>query len=136
MSHSTYPIMDLTFIAAEDLTEKQYYLVQFASTEGQVELHDTANKYAIGVLRNKPDSGETAVVRVLGVTEIAMEAGGVAYGLGVGDDVAASPTGLGGAAQAGEAVYGFVLTASGTTAADMATVMVDFIAPKVYTALS
>lgn len=136
MSHSTYPILDLTFIAGEDLTEKQYYLVQFTSTEGTIELHDTANKYAMGVLRNKPDTGETAVVRVLGVTEMAMEAGGVAYGLPVGDDVPANPTGLGGAGANGEAVYGVVLTASGTTAADLATVLVDFITPKVYATLS
>jgi hypothetical protein len=128
--------MDLTFIAAEDLSAKQYYLVEFAATEGQVQLHDTANKYALGVLRNKPESGETAVVRVLGVTEAAVEAGGVTYGDSIGDDVPAAPTGLIGAKGAGEAVYGFVINASGTTAADLATVMVDFITPKIYTALS
>lgn len=136
MTHSAYPILDLTFIAAEDLSAKQYYLVQFASTEGQVELHDTANRYAMGVLRNKPESGETAIVRVLGVTEVAVETGGVAYGACVGDDTPANPTGLAGTGANGEAVYGVVLNASGTTAADLATVLVDFIAPKVYATLS
>lgn len=136
MSHSTYPILDLTFIAAEDLSSYQYYLVEMTATEGQIQRHKTANVYAVGVLRNKPTLGQTAVVRLFGVSEMAVETGGVAYGAAVGDDVPANPTGLIGATAAGEAVYGTVLNASGTTATNLATVMCDFIVPKAYAVLA
>lgn len=136
MTHSTYPILDLTFIAAEDLSSYQYYLVEMGSTEGTVQRHTTDDVYPIGILRNKPTSGQTAVVRLLGVTEAAVKTGGVAYGALVGVDVGDSPTGLIGAAGANEAVFGKVLNASGTTAGQYATILCDFIVPTVYAALA
>lgn len=137
MTHSAYPILDLTFIAAEDLSAKQYMLVEVASTEGQVQLHVTENGYPIGILRNKPESGQTAVVRVIGVTEAAIGGDALAYGDPVGDELSTDvPTGYVATATSGDTGYGFCLNASGSTSGDLATIMCNFLAPQIYTALS
>jgi hypothetical protein len=137
MTHSAYPILDLTFIAAEDLTEKQYMVVEVDSVEGQVQLHVTEDTFPLGILRNKPDSGETAIVRVIGVTEAAIGGDALAYGDPVGDELSTDvPTGYVATASSGETVYGFCLNASGSTSGDYATIMCNFLAPTIYTILS
>lgn len=137
MTHSAYPILDLTFISAEDLTEKQYMVVEIDSVEGQVQLHVTEDTYPLGILRNKPDVGETAIVRVIGVTEAAIGGDALAYGDPVGDELSTDvPTGYVATATSGEATYGFCLNASGSTSGDYATIMCNFIQQNVYTGLS
>jgi hypothetical protein len=136
MSHSTYPIIDLTFIAAADLSDYQYYVVELGSTAGTVQLHTTTDKFAIGVLRNKPASGETAVVRILGVSECAVHSSGVAEGAAVGPYLSTDvPDGTVYAATAGEELFGRCIGASGTTTGNYATCLVNFMSPVVYTAL-
>ncbi len=137
MTHSTYPIIDLTFIAAADLRLYQYYLVELGSTEGTVQLHATAHAYPLGVLRNKPNTGETAVVRIMGVSEVAVYTGGIANGAVVGEHNSGSsaytPDGLAFAAVAGGVSFGRCIQASGTTSGNFATVVLSFVPPTVYT---
>ena len=58
-------VLDLTFTAGADLSAKQYYAV-YLSADQTVSLCTTAHLDAIGVLQNKPKSGEAAVVRPIG----------------------------------------------------------------------
>jgi hypothetical protein len=75
-------VLDLTFTAGEDLTTAQYKAV-YLSADNTVSLCTTAHVDAIGILQNEPDSGEAALVRVLGTTKVmvgeAIEAGKRVY---------------------------------------------------------
>jgi hypothetical protein len=62
-------ILDLTFPAAEDLSDDQYKFVVLNSS-GQVRRPDSASEVAIGILQNAPASGEAAVVRVIGQSKV------------------------------------------------------------------
>lgn len=62
-------ILDLSFEAAEDLSNDQYRLVVLTST-GTVRRPDSEVEVALGVLQNAPAAGEAAVVRILGVTKL------------------------------------------------------------------
>ena len=61
-------ILDLSFEAAEDLSDNQYRIVVLAS--GKVRRPDGASEVGLGVLQNAPIAGEAAVVRVIGVSKI------------------------------------------------------------------
>ena len=65
MSAAKNAVLTLSFKAAADLSSKQYYLVKLAS-DTTVNVSG-ANERAIGVLLNKPESGEEAIVGVIGV---------------------------------------------------------------------
>ena len=58
-----------TFESAADLTDKQFHFVKLDG-DGKVELADGSNDKIIGVLQNKPDNGEAALVRFLGTTKV------------------------------------------------------------------
>lgn len=62
-------ILDLPFPAAEDLSSDQYRFVVL-NTSGNVRRPDSEGEYALGILQNAPESGETAVVRVAGVSKL------------------------------------------------------------------
>lgn len=59
---------DITLIAGADLSAKQFYAVKLNSS-GQV-IAAGAGEAAIGVVQNKPASGQAATVRVAGITKI------------------------------------------------------------------
>ena len=61
-------LLDLPYVAAEDLSSYQYHFVVLNSS-GQVRLPDSANEVAFGILQNAPASGEIAAVRVAGVSK-------------------------------------------------------------------
>lgn len=64
-------IADASFTADTDLTQKQYFFVQPASTVGNVKLATGASDTApIGVLQNSPSAGQEARVRVLGFSKV------------------------------------------------------------------
>lgn len=64
-------IADVTFVADVDLTQKQYYFVQAASTQGNVGVATgTCNPIPIGVLQNSPSLGQEAQVRMVGITKL------------------------------------------------------------------
>lgn len=71
-------ILDLPFPAAEDLSDDQYKFVVLNSS-GQVRRPDSASEVALGVLQNAPESGEAAVVRVIGISKVQANA---AIGIG------------------------------------------------------
>jgi hypothetical protein len=71
-------ILDLTFPAAEDLSDDQYKFVVLNSS-GKVRRPDSASEVAIGILQNAPESGEAAVVRVIGQSKVQANA---AIGIG------------------------------------------------------
>ena len=71
-------VLDITFEAAADLSAKQYYLVKMSAAD-KVNLAG-ANAKVIGVLQNKPKSGEAAVVRVCGTSKVISHDTGIAVG--------------------------------------------------------
>ena len=77
-------LLDLTFPAAEDLSNDQYRFVVLTSS-GTVRRPDSASEVAIGVLQNAPQSGEAAVVRVIGVSKIQTN-GAIGIGTFVGPE--------------------------------------------------
>jgi hypothetical protein len=78
------PILDLSFTAAADLSAKQYYAVKINSS-GNIALCSVAGEMAVGVLQNKPESGQSGQVRPYGVT-LGILGGTVADGAKVGVD--------------------------------------------------
>lgn len=117
----------LTYIAGADLSSSQFLAVKAGATVGQVVLCTAATDRAIGVLQNKPKSGQEAAVMVLGVTKWVANAGlSVDNGLTLGATtnaprcVAATPTPPNGAS------YGRVLVAN-SAAGGYVTALVNFI---------
>jgi len=70
------PGIDLSFVAAEDLSGHQYRFVVQAGDD-DVQMSDAATDWPVGILQNNPEAGETAVVRVSGVSKLAAGAGGL-----------------------------------------------------------
>lgn len=56
--------------AAADLSAKQYHIVKKNTTNNQVALCTAAGEMFFGVLQNKPASGESAEVMLVGVTKV------------------------------------------------------------------
>jgi hypothetical protein len=146
MTHSIYPFFDLTFTASQDMSEDvnggnsyQYYLVELTpGTVGSVQLHTSANTYAIGVLRNKPIAGDTAVVRVMGVSELACYTDGtdpISYGSVIGPYINTTPNGLGAVVSATSTqVFGRCLDVSGAASGSYITCALSFVPPATYVA--
>lgn len=66
--------IDITFKAGEDLSAKQYYIVkQHSANQTVVSCSGTTDK-PLGVLQNKPESGEAAVVRIFGRSNLNADA--------------------------------------------------------------
>ncbi len=65
--------LDLPFSASGDLGDYQYRFVKVASTMMRVDAATGAsNPVPIGVLQNDPYSGDSAIVRVAGVTKVSV----------------------------------------------------------------
>lgn len=72
--------IDVSIEAGEDLSGKQYYAVKRDATTEKATLSGANNK-SLGFLQNKPESGETAQVRISGVSlALINESGGVTFG--------------------------------------------------------
>ena len=65
-------VLDITLKAGADLRNYQYRIV-YMSAADTVTFATTATAVSIGILQNDPDTGEAAVVRVLGTSKIKME---------------------------------------------------------------
>lgn len=84
-----------TLKAGADLSAKQFYLVKLDSS-GDVVLTSVVNEDCIGILQNKPASGERALVAQLsagGISKLVVD--GNSVNISIGDNVAASATGTG-----------------------------------------
>lgn len=65
------PVLDVTFEAAEDLSDYQFHFVVLDATSGKVRLPDSATEYPIGILQNETaESGQAAVVRIQGISKL------------------------------------------------------------------
>ena len=62
-------VLDVSFEAAEDLSNDQYRIVVLASGKVRRPDHATTD-LPFGVLQNAPEAGEAAVVRLIGVSKI------------------------------------------------------------------
>ena len=62
-----------TGVASEDLSSARYYIVQLDATGG-IEKGESATDLLVGVLQNKPASGEAALYRFAGTTKVVASA--------------------------------------------------------------
>lgn len=62
-----------TLKAGEDLSSKQFYIVQLDAS-GDVEVGEGATDLLVGVLQNKPESGQAATYRFGGTTKVVASA--------------------------------------------------------------
>jgi len=112
-----------TFIAAEDLSEKQFHFVKMDS-DGEVELATDENDAIVGVLQNKPDNGEAALVRFAGTTKVKC---GDTIGVGAyvtsgaGDDGEAEPT-----TTAGQVVRGIHIGQESASDGDVTEILLTY----------
>lgn len=65
-----YPKFTWTFQASEDLSDEQWHLVKLGTTEGQVSKMAASTDRPIGILMNKPKSGEDAAVMIQGIAYV------------------------------------------------------------------
>lgn len=105
--------IDISFIAAEDLSSHQYRFVHQAS-DTTVDMLDSGAEFPVGILQNAPESGEVAVVRVSGLSKLVMN-DAVAVGAAVkAEYVDATDNGKGDAADTeGDIERGRCIMASG-----------------------
>lgn len=59
-----------TFEAENDLSTKQYTIVELGAADNQVDTCDAQGEKSVGVLQNDPGAGEAALVRFLGTTKV------------------------------------------------------------------
>jgi hypothetical protein len=64
------PVLEVSLIAEEDLTNYQYHFVSLSTTDGYVKAVDSTSEQVIGVLQNTPNVGETAAVMIIGITKV------------------------------------------------------------------
>lgn len=69
-------ILSKSFTAAADLSSYQYHFVKLASATTVTYADDAGD--AIGILQNKPESGETAEVMMIGISNMVVGTTGVA----------------------------------------------------------
>ncbi|MEE4113485.1 MAG: capsid cement protein [Desulfobacteraceae bacterium] len=105
--------IDISLLAAEDLSSYQYRFITIAS-DTTVQLANGATEYPIGILQNAPESGEVAVVRVVGISKLIANAA-ITVGTRVKMEyVSTSDNGKADAADTNkDTVRGVALTASG-----------------------
>ena len=59
-------VMTESFVASEDLSDYQYHGMVMTTTARNVERMDAATEQPIGILLNDPESGEMALVGIIG----------------------------------------------------------------------
>lgn len=116
----------ITLPSAADLTTKQYYFVKI-NTSGQAALCAAATDKPIGVLQNTPNTGEEAVITVVGGTKVVASAS-----IDEGVLIGTASTGKADAKVPGtdttEYVVGTVILASGADG-EIATALVNCASP-------
>lgn len=88
MSQDNGGAPERTGVAGESMLTKQYYIVQLDAS-GNVEVAEGATDLILGVLQNKPDTGEAALYRFSGTSKV--KAGG---SIAIGDWVTTDSSGL------------------------------------------
>lgn len=101
-----------TFVAGEDLSGDQYSAV-YINSDGTIYNDDNSGARAfLGILQDKPESGQAGVVCLMGITKVA---------------VSASTT-TGSALSAGSTPYEVGIVLDGTGAAGVATALITHVA--------
>lgn len=74
-------ISNTTYLAGEDMSSKQYHFVELQS-QTYVHLCDSgsATYFPIGILQNAPESGEEAVICMLGCSLLKIDSTGASFG--------------------------------------------------------
>jgi hypothetical protein len=67
-------ILDLSFVADEDLSANQFQFVVQDATSGNVRRPNNATERPVGILQNSPVAGAAASVRVAGVSKLQVNA--------------------------------------------------------------
>jgi hypothetical protein len=83
-------VWDESYKAENDLSAKQYYLVEYSGVD-QVDVCDAAADRAVGVLQNKPAANQGAQVRLLGISMVVSDGSGTA--IAAGDYVGSNSSG-------------------------------------------
>ena len=117
------PILKIPgFKASADLSGKQFYFVE-PSGAGTVNVCGAATDKAIGVLQNKPTSGQVAEIMAIGISKVSSDAA-----LSRGDLIGPSADGQADAKVPGtdttEYIHGQVLVATGA-AGELATALIN-----------
>ena len=73
MAYEASQPLKISLEAGADLSAKQYYFVKLDSAGKAIVCAGTTDK-PIGVLQNKPTSGQTAEITVLGVSKVSTDA--------------------------------------------------------------
>lgn len=83
---------DITFVAEEDLSAKQYRIIKFGTAAYQAKVATTASEAYVGVLQNAPASGEQAVVRISGPSKLYVNG---TTDIAAGDGIESTTAGVG-----------------------------------------
>lgn len=115
MASSTGVMGDFTLgNAGADLSTKTYLGV-YADTAGAVQVADTSHR-PMGVLQNKPKSGEACGIRVIGTTKLVVDGVAATSNIAIGDKLKADASGRGVKASSdGDEVFAIALEASTAT---------------------
>ena len=76
-----------TKLASEDLSEKQFYIMQMDS-DGNMEIAESATDLILGVLQDKPESGQAGTYRHAGTSKVVASAA-----IAIGADVTTTSAG-------------------------------------------
>lgn len=98
-----------TKLASEDLSAKQYYFMQMDSS-GDMEIGEGATDLLLGVLQDKPESGQAGTYRYAGTTKV-VASGAIAVGAEVTSDSAGKAVTT---TTQGDTVKGIALEAAAT----------------------
>jgi len=108
-----YSGLDISFLAAEDLSAMQYRFVHQAS-DTTIDMLDAGTEIPIGILQNAPENGEVGVVRITGTSKLVMNNAVTVGTLLKAEYVAAADNGKGDAADTdGDICRGVCIVASG-----------------------
>ncbi len=88
---TSYGNLVLPFVAGEDLSTYQYKWVAL-SADDTIEACDNAADDPIGILQDKPTSGQVGSVMVFGMSRLKSDSGGLTQGDQVGTDANARGT--------------------------------------------
>lgn len=66
--------IDISYIAASDLSAKRFYFVKLTTTAGKVDVCAGTTDFPIGILQNNPVSGKAALVRIFGISQVSADA--------------------------------------------------------------
>jgi hypothetical protein len=126
MAYEAVQPLKISLSAGADLSTKQYYFVKLDSN-GDAVVCAAATDVPVGVLQNKPTSGQAAEIVVIGVSKVNSDAA-----LTIGNLIGTSGDGQADAKTAGtdttEYVVGRMLTATGA-AAQIGTALINCASP-------